>query len=203
MIWLTSDLHFFHENIIRYCDRPFCNAQEMNESLIKKFNQHVRDEDTVFFLGDLGMGNHIKDIIKRLNSQKKILILGNHDRSGVETYYNMGFSAVLETASIKVGSMHITMSHYPRKSLWAIIKLFIFYIRKMRSKNKTWTMIKQRLKREWRMYNNLKGDWHLHGHVHSKIKVYNRNIECGVDCWDFAPVSLKQILKLIDSERHK
>ena len=205
MIFWTSDWHFRHFNIITYCNRPFQSAQEMDEALIKKHNQYVKPTDTVFFLGDLGMGNpsDMKNIISRLNG-RLIMIRGNHDRWGVETYYNMGFNAVLETASIKVGQMTLTMSHYPRKTLWAIIKTFIFYIRKMRSKNRTVKDIWLRLKRELTMYNNVKGgDYHLHGHVHSKVKMYGTNIECGVDCWDYKPVSLKEILRLIDQHRRE
>ena len=56
--WWTSDYHFSHFNIIRYCKRPFETAEEMNETIIRKHNERVKPEDTVFFLGD----RHIKSL---------------------------------------------------------------------------------------------------------------------------------------------
>ncbi len=50
--WWTSDYHFSHFNIIRYCERPFKTAEEMDETIIRKHNERVKPEDTVFFLGD-------------------------------------------------------------------------------------------------------------------------------------------------------
>ncbi|MCG2708606.1 MAG: hypothetical protein L6404_08205 [Candidatus Omnitrophica bacterium] len=47
--WWTSDYHFSHFNIIRYCKRPFETAEEMNETIIRKHNERIKSEDTVFF----------------------------------------------------------------------------------------------------------------------------------------------------------
>ena len=48
--WWTSDYHFSHFNIISYCNRPFKTAEEMNETIIKRHNERVKPDDTVFFL---------------------------------------------------------------------------------------------------------------------------------------------------------
>ena len=79
-IWVTSDTHFGHENIIKSCNRPFSNVEEMNEALIKNWNGVVKDGDTVWHLGDVMMGDRGKMpyILPRLNG-KKYLIPGNHD----------------------------------------------------------------------------------------------------------------------------
>ena len=50
--WWTSDYHFSHFNIISYCDRPFKTAEEMNKIIIRRHNERVKPDDTVFFLGD-------------------------------------------------------------------------------------------------------------------------------------------------------
>ena len=50
--FFTSDTHFGHENIIKYCGRPFKDVEKMNERLIKNWNEVVKDTDTIFHLGD-------------------------------------------------------------------------------------------------------------------------------------------------------
>ena len=79
-IYVTSDTHFNHENIIKYCKRPYENANKRNESLIKNWNKVVKKEDDIFHLGDFGFGTkeELKSIFNRLNG-KKYLIMGNHD----------------------------------------------------------------------------------------------------------------------------
>jgi calcineurin-like phosphoesterase family protein len=79
-VWVYSDPHFNHQNIIRYCDRPFKDAYEMNEVLIARYNDRVKGNDKVYFLGDVYFGgkNDAEKILARLNGKKR-LILGNHD----------------------------------------------------------------------------------------------------------------------------
>ena len=55
-IYLIGDTHFDHANIIRYCNRPFRNVQEMNETIVRNWNEIVKDKDTVYFLGDWTFG---------------------------------------------------------------------------------------------------------------------------------------------------
>ena len=94
MIWVTSDLHFNHLNILKYepVSRPFVSIDEMNEVLISRWNQVVKPNDTVYVLGDLAMGR-IEDsraCIERLNG-KIILIRGNHDtKPRLEMYKELG-----------------------------------------------------------------------------------------------------------------
>jgi calcineurin-like phosphoesterase family protein len=54
-IFFTSDHHFGHENIIRYCNRPFTSVQQMNEIMILRWNGAVLPEDEVYYLGDFAM----------------------------------------------------------------------------------------------------------------------------------------------------
>lgn len=81
--WFISDTHFFHENIIRYCGRPFKDAQFMNEYMINEWNKIVMPEDKVYHLGDVACGyggddKKLGDLLSRLNGKKR-LIVGNHD----------------------------------------------------------------------------------------------------------------------------
>ena len=98
MIYFTADLHFGHENAIKYCNRPFKNTNKMDSILIKNYNSVVSKEDMVYFLGDLSLrGSLYKDylehIVKKMNGHKH-LILGNHDRLYPIDYLNIGFESV-------------------------------------------------------------------------------------------------------------
>lgn len=94
-VFVISDTHFGHKNIIDYCNRPFKSVEGMDEAMIKNWNETVSNNDVVIHLGDLGLGKkeYIADIVKRLNG-KKILIMGNHDNWSEQTYRDMGFHTV-------------------------------------------------------------------------------------------------------------
>ena len=78
-IYLTADLHFGHENIIKYCNRPFNDVHEMNNTLINNWNSIVNEDDLIFCLGDFSF-READRYAKYLNGEI-ILIRGNHDRS--------------------------------------------------------------------------------------------------------------------------
>lgn len=88
MDWVTSDYHFNHENIIKYCNRPFVSSKEMDEWLIANTNKHVAPSDRMFCLGDWifpGKENFAyaaKRYRDRINCKNIIFIYGNHDKKG-------------------------------------------------------------------------------------------------------------------------
>ena len=80
-VYMISDLHLGHANIIRYCDRPFRNVEEMNRTLIRNWNAVINPEDIVCYLGDLCFGRNSGDPkawLRRLAGQV-VLIRGSHD----------------------------------------------------------------------------------------------------------------------------
>lgn len=85
-IWVTSDTHFNHENILKFTDsngdkvRPFTSIDEMNETLVDNWNAVVKPGDKVYHLGDVFFGSkdYFKTMWPRLNGSKR-LIVGNHD----------------------------------------------------------------------------------------------------------------------------
>lgn len=77
--WITGDTHISHSKIIDYCDRPFKDIDHMNEEIIKRWNGNVKEEDTVYHLGDFCFGNPNR-YLDCLNGDI-IFIKGNHDRS--------------------------------------------------------------------------------------------------------------------------
>lgn len=82
MIYFTSDLHLGHENAIKFTDRPFHSAEEMNETLIENYNSLVSADDTVYILGDLSFRiptEQAEQLIARLNGTK-VFLQGNHDK---------------------------------------------------------------------------------------------------------------------------
>jgi calcineurin-like phosphoesterase family protein len=97
-IWVTADQHFGHENIIKYCERPFKNAHHMDRTLIRNFNELVAPEDTTYMLGDFTMvgpqrANYVERLLRKLHGTK-ILILGNHDRIRPIRLVELGFRSV-------------------------------------------------------------------------------------------------------------
>lgn len=95
-IFVTADTHFNHENIIKYCNRPFINSYDMNETIINNWNSVVNNDDIIYHLGDFGFGTkeELYEIFNRLNGYK-FLIMGNHDyRAGKRYYLDMGFIEV-------------------------------------------------------------------------------------------------------------
>ena len=95
--WIISDTHFGHENIIKYCNRPFSSVEEMDARMIKLWNNVVKKNDIVYHLGDFGVGNkeYISKIVSKLNG-RIFLILGNHDSHPVKWYYDCGFARVYD-----------------------------------------------------------------------------------------------------------
>lgn len=94
-IFGISDTHFGHEAIIKYCNRPFSNVEEMDRAMIKRWNETVSNNDIVIHLGDFALCSkeRIKEITKQLNG-KKILIMGNHDNYNEQFYRDVGFHTV-------------------------------------------------------------------------------------------------------------
>lgn len=116
-IYVTSDTHFNHENIIKYCNRPYSTVEEMNEAIINNWNSVVSEDDTVFFLGDfcLGKRENVIELCHRLNGHK-ILILGNHDRVTSTAFTDAGFETIYKKPTlIKFEELDITIqfSHAP------------------------------------------------------------------------------------------
>jgi calcineurin-like phosphoesterase family protein len=78
--WFTSDTHFYHKNICKYCNRPFESVEDMNQGIIDNWNSVVKEGDTVFHLGDMGFCGiqNLVSLFAQLNGEI-FLIIGNHD----------------------------------------------------------------------------------------------------------------------------
>ena len=182
-VFFTSDLHFGHENVLRFDNRPFASVEEMDAELVRRWNAKVGKGDLVYVLGDLiwkSRNGDAHNLIKSLNGQI-ILIKGNHDRFLHNTQAKVALAGIKDYDDICVtledGSVRrCILSHY-----------FIPF------------------------YNGHRHQAiHLHGHSHFteeadlELKVAKEPNESGlkneiynVGCmyWDYAPVTLDEILR--------
>jgi len=120
-IWLISDTHFGHENIIRYCNRPFKSSTEMDLEMIQRWNDRVKPQDHVWHLGDFCFGqDNLHRVARQLNGHKR-LILGNHDDQAPIKDYAQYFEKIRVWRLFKPS---IVLTHIPihqdnfRKALW-------------------------------------------------------------------------------------
>ena len=117
MIYYIADTHFGHENVIKFCNRPFSSVEEMNEVMIQHWNKRVHGNDTVYILGDMFLRcEEAESILKRLKGRKRIIV-GNHDGSWMSKVpvreYFESVDMMLETSVANYGA---TMCHYPMLS---------------------------------------------------------------------------------------
>lgn len=115
MIWFTADPHFGHKNIIKYCNRPFKNAKEMDTAIRTNWNALVKPSDTVYVLGDFSMSSDKKSLEDWFNALhgKKFLIVGNHDSKAC---LKLPWKGVFEVKQIRHGGHRIWLSHYAHRT---------------------------------------------------------------------------------------
>lgn len=179
-VFFTSDTHFGHESILRFCDRPFGSKEEMNETLISNWNNIVPHDGIVFHLGDFIFGGAglYKDIIQKLNGNIR-LVIGNHDINALRQGFYKYFESVNQQELIQVGNSTIYLNHYPMLTYAGIYK-----------ENNPWIQ--------------------CFGHVHlSKYKNIGKDFDrlkfllptqydVGVDLNYFSPISFNKLKQRID-----
>ena len=169
MIYFTSDTHFGHYNIIRLCNRPFADADEMNEYMLYRWNEKVNENDTIYIIGDLFFKcKKPQNILSQLKG-KKHLIIGNHDNSWLRLVDDASeyFKSVSNYLEISDGIRGITLCHYPMMS-W-------------KHKQKTY-MIHGHIHNDTSL-----GYWQY-------LKENDRILNAGVDINGFSPVSFEELL---------
>jgi calcineurin-like phosphoesterase family protein len=183
VLFFTSDQHWGHENIIKFCDRPFSDVNHMREWLVNKWNETVQPEDFVVVLGDWAMGNR-EETLKvglRLNGHK-MLVQGNHDDMSKkytrQTYLDAGFEDIgsieITDQSILINHNEVVLNHFPYAGDSQMEDRFA----------------------EYRPADN--GLWLLHGHVHTEWRQRGRQINVGVDAWGGVPVNEYAISHMIE-----
>ena len=111
MNYYISDLHFGHDNVLRFDSRPFDNAEHMNKVIIENWNNTVTNADEIYILGDVFWKNDLADeILPKLKGQKH-LILGNHDR--INNTMKKHYKSIQEYKRIKDNGRDLILCHYP------------------------------------------------------------------------------------------
>ena len=169
-IFFTADSHFYHENIIEHCKRPFSSVKEMNETIITNWNKVITKNNIVYHLGDFSWRHsrkYIEYLLSRLNYKELHLIRGNHDDIPKLSW---GFTSINELLNLKLKykneKVYLTLCHYPMEA--------------------------------WR-YQRI-GGIHLHGHSHGnkRFPILNR-LDVGLDCCNFFPLSMEEVLTAINN----
>ena len=111
-IWFTSDTHFGHANIIKFCNRPFKDVKEMDETLVSNWNEYIKPNDTVYHMGDFSFDKRPDIIARRLNGHKH-LIRGNHDHFKQSKLMAPFFETIKDYSSIKVDKQKFVLFHFP------------------------------------------------------------------------------------------
>ena len=107
--WFTSDTHFGHIRIIELAHRPFGTVEEMDETMIARWNERVATGDLIYHLGDFALADH-NIYLPRLNGQKR-LIIGNHDHSN-RVKKAAGWNTINDMLTVKVDDVSIVLCHY-------------------------------------------------------------------------------------------
>lgn len=115
-LFLTSDSHLGHFNICKYCHRPFQSRSEMDQTLIKNWNEVVPEDGIVVHCGDFMLPHNedIKEYNKYLNrlNGRVLLLRGNHDLASLD-WVSDKLIAVRDQAMIVVDGVKIFAQHYP------------------------------------------------------------------------------------------
>lgn len=114
--FFTADTHFGHRGIIKHANRPYANADEMDEDMIRIWNETIPGNADVWHLGDVAWGQEsFRSVIPRLNGRIRI-VWGNHDDKECRKIAPiLGIVGSYDYVEIKLNGQHITLCHYPMR----------------------------------------------------------------------------------------
>ena len=173
-VFFTADHHFGHENIIKYTNRPFSSTDEMDEEMIRRWNEIVGPADTVYHLGDFTLFGHqyAELFFSKLNGIIKVLSYPwHHDGRWIHKGGIFSKTPALVTHSPPVVALEFPEYGDGRYSQAIVLCHYPFAV---------W---------DRKHY----GAWHLHGHSHGTYQADGAILDVGVDCHNFYPVSLERV----------
>jgi len=112
-VWVWSDLHFWHKNIISFSERPYDNCEQMHEHLLANHNEIVGPDDIVIWGGDVGFKGTgvLNEMLAEYNGYK-ILIVGNHDFNG-KKMRKLAFDETHLVYTVETPEVSMLFTHYP------------------------------------------------------------------------------------------
>ncbi|MCI8973281.1 MAG: hydrolase [Lachnospiraceae bacterium] len=174
MIYFTADLHFYHEKIIKHTKRPYHTVDEMNKSLIKRWNDKISYDDEVYILGDFTLkGAEAASAILYSLKGKKHLIRGNHDCFVDSGGFDRSlFASVQDYMELTCQNTQFVLFHYP------IL--------------------------EWHGFGKGAVMLHGHQHNHKEYNIDNKKssilrYDVGVDANDMSSVSMEELIAFLFS----
>lgn len=170
-IWVISDTHFGHDNIIQYCGRPFANAELMDECLVENWNNVVKDGDIVYHLGDVYFGVNGRDTISKLKGRKR-LVLGNHD-NGKDQVLQKVFQKIMVWRMFPEFGLLLTHVPVHESTLNPLVKLKDY---------KEGDVGKERMP----LLN-------VHGHIHQNPSPSNRHRNVSVEQLAYTPINIEEL----------
>ena len=177
--FFTSDTHFYHTNIIKFCNRPFKDVEQMNDVMIANWNSVIGKDDTVFHLGDFCLGGAAEwtKILDRLNG-KIYLIMGNHDLKNIRQGFISRFEHVAMQMRIEIGKKRIYLCHYPFLCFEGSYKDDV-----------------------WQLFGHVHTRRSNSGIDAGRLQyLYPTQYDVGVDNNNFTPVSFGQVKRIIDKQ---
>lgn len=201
-IFFSSDPHYNHQNICAgetkwvkpeewpipynewkndkdrksFCEskglRDFETLEEMNNTIINNFNSKIKEDDTLFILGDIGFGdkNSVYNFMNSLNCKNVHLIFGNHDKDIIYNRNNVQrlFKSCSFYKEIYVDNQFIVLSHYAH--------------------------------RVWNRSHHTPSSWMLYGHTHNNLEheEWGKSMDVGVDTNNYFPYSYYEIKEILD-----
>jgi calcineurin-like phosphoesterase family protein len=181
--WVTADSHFGHDNIVGFCHRP----EDHEQVMIAEWRKEVPDDATVLHLGDLSYkGNaRFKNLMApELTGERKLLVLGNHDRSPYKFYRDCGFK-VVRPFGIEYGEFKTAVTWpAPGEATRPYVVSFNHY---------PWNERDDGVQPE--------GHIRVHGHIHNNgysrdefVPLLRNHINVGVELTKYKPVNLGRLL---------
>ena len=177
-IWFTSDQHFHHEAIMRFCSRPFKDVEEMDQVMTDRWNSVVGKNGIVFHLGDFCLGGSVEwtKALDRLNG-KIYLCLGNHDLKNIRQGFMRRFVDVSMQFFVEIEKQKIYLNHNP----------FLCY-------GGSYTGV-------WQLFGHVHSGPFNTGLDKPRLSMlFPMQYDVGVDNNDFTPVSFYQVKEIIEKQ---
>jgi calcineurin-like phosphoesterase family protein len=113
LIWFSADYHLSHKNIIKYCDRPFKDIEEMDKTILNNLEDSVKSKDILYYLGDLTFKlNVAQAFFNEFEDIEIHYIIGNHDNEEVLNTVKKYCKSIAALMDINIKEISITLCHY-------------------------------------------------------------------------------------------